>query len=339
MFEDVMRLTSNAVRGCIVAPPGKKLVIADLANIEGRGAAWLAGEEWKLQAFREYDAGIGPDLYKATYAKAFGISADDVSKPKRQIGKVMELACGYQGSMGAFVTFAAVYGIDLDAMAELAFPQFSDEALRSADELLEWFYSKKIRVPPLPRRTLIVILCLVYGWRDAHQHIKATWKALEEAAILATLNPGELIDAGRFRLLRDGAWLRLLMPSGRVLVYPHPQVSDKGKLSYMGVDQFTRQWKRIFTYGGKLFENATQSFSRDILYDAHQRIEAAGYELVLHVHDENITEVPDEDRYSHEELSYLMTRPPCIADGMPSYCPDLPLAAAGFTTKRYKKDD
>ena len=125
----VMELCSNAIRGVIVAPPGKKLVVADLANIEGRMAAWLAGEAWKLQAFLDYDAGTGPDLYKVAYAKAFNIRPEDVTKPQRQIGKVMELMLQYEGGVGAFLTGAAAYAIDLDAMAQAALPNIPDDVL------------------------------------------------------------------------------------------------------------------------------------------------------------------------------------------------------------------
>ena len=111
--DNVMQLTSNAIRGCLVAPAGRKLVVSDLSNIEGRVAAWLAGEDWKLQAFREYDEGSGPDLYRLAYARAFAIEPDDVEKDQRQVGKVMELMLQYEGGVGAFLTGAATYGVGL----------------------------------------------------------------------------------------------------------------------------------------------------------------------------------------------------------------------------------
>lgn len=132
LFDNIMELTSSALRGCIIAPTGKKLVVSDLSNIEGRMLAWLAGEEWKLNAFREYDAGTGSDLYKLAYAKAFDIAPDDVDKHMRQIGKVMELGLGYGGGVSAFITFALVYGLDLDELANAALPNIPRDVIREA---------------------------------------------------------------------------------------------------------------------------------------------------------------------------------------------------------------
>ena len=142
--DNIMELTASAIRGALIAPPGKKLVIADLSNIEGRVLAWLAGEEWKLEAFRAYDRGEGHDLYCMAYAKAFGIAPEAVTKDQRQVGKVMELAFGYQGAVGAWVTFAAAYGIDLEALAETAWPLIPREALESSLGLYAWSVNKKL---------------------------------------------------------------------------------------------------------------------------------------------------------------------------------------------------
>ncbi len=136
IYDDIMQLTSSALRGCIMAPEGKKLVVSDLSNIEGRMLAWLAGEAWKINAFSEFDNGIGADLYKLAYARAFNISPDDVDKHMRQIGKVMELGLGYGGGVAAFLTFALTYGLDLDELADAALPNIPPKVKHDA---LNWY--------------------------------------------------------------------------------------------------------------------------------------------------------------------------------------------------------
>jgi len=114
------------------------------------------------------------------------------------------------------------------------------------------------------------------------------------------------------------------------LSYPSPRVSDAGEISYKGLNQYSRKWERLTTYSGKLLENATQAVARDVLAANMQRIEDAGYEIVLTVHDEIIAEAPDTEEFNAEHLSSLMAT-------VPSWAKGLPLAAAGFETYRYRK--
>jgi DNA polymerase len=173
---------------------------------------------------------------------------------------------------------------------------------------------------------------LVLMWRAAHPNTQALWEAADDAVRQAIARPGETFTIGEHLRARvDGAWLRLRLPSGRYLCYTQPEVSEKGEISYMGVDQYTRQWKRVKTYGGKLIENCTQAFARDIMAANMQPIEDVGYEIVLSVHDELLTETPDTDDFNHEGLSALLSAVPPWAAG-------IPLAAAGFETYRYRKD-
>lgn len=330
LYPNVMKLTSNAVRGCLVAPAGKKLVIADLANIEGRVAAWLTGEHWKLKAFAEYDAGTGADLYKLAYAKSFNILPEEVDSKQRQIGKVQELALGYEGGVGAFVTFVMTYKLDLDEMADAAFETLPGSAIGQAKHMLAWRKKKGLTTYGLDDRVFIVCEAFKALWREAHPATSSYWSELNDAAIMAVETPGQTIQCRRLKLRRDGAWLRMGLPSGRVLCYAAPEVKG-GKLSYQGVNQYTRKWQRLGTYGGKLFENACQAVARDVMADRMPAIEDEGYEIVATIHDELVCEALDTSAYKHEALSALMATNPAWAEG-------LPLAAAGFETKRYRKD-
>ncbi len=329
-MSSVLELCSNAIRGVLVAPPGKKLVVADLSNIEGRVLAWLAGEAWKLQAFRDYDAGSGPDLYKLAYAKAFGVTPEDVDKAQRQIGKVMELMLGFEGGVGAYITGAATYGIDLEAMAESAIGAIPDDTLDQARDFLQWQRDQGRSQHGLSDQAFLVCDAFKRLWREAHPAISSWWPELKHTAIAAVERPGVTLDTRGIKVRRDGAWLRLRLPSGRYLCYPQPRVDD-GALSYMGIDQYTRRWQRIKTYGGKLAENVTQAAARDVLAHSMPRIEAAGYAIVLTVHDEVISEAPDIPDFNPEHLAALMASNPPWAEG-------LPLAAAGFEAYRYRKD-
>ena len=300
LFDNVSELCGNAVRGALVAGDGKKLVIADLSNIEGRVAAWLAGEEWKLQAFRDFDAGTGHDLYILAYARSFGITPEAVVENKktgdgmmRQIGKVQELALQYQGGVGAFNTMAGAYGVNL------------------------------------PEEQVVEI---VKAWRSAQPRIRNTWYALEDAVRWAIRRKGTTHEVGVLRIsCRDDGWLRIKLPSGRYLSYPEAEVDDEGKASYAGTNQYTKQWGRIDSYGGKFFENIVQAVARDVFMHGLRLAEAAGYAVVLRVHDELVCEVPDTDEYTADRLAALMSTNPSWAIG-------LPLAAAGHETKRYCKD-
>jgi DNA polymerase len=330
VVDNVMAITSAAIRGCIVASPGKKLVVSDLSNIEGRVAAWLAGEQWKLQAFRDFDAGTGVDLYKLAYAKSFGIAPEAVDKQQRQIGKVQELALGYEGGVGAFLTFAAVYGIDLDAMADDAGKTLPITIWGKAADAWQWAH-KNNRTYGLRQETYIVCDAFKRMWREAHPAISSYWKELEDCAIEAVMTPGKTFTARKIKCRRDGGWLRLVLPSGRAICYASPKI-EAGKLTYMGVNQYTRKWSRLKTYGGKLFENCCQAAARDVMAANMPRIEDSGYDIVLTVHDELVTEaVADQGLLtSAEHLSELLA-------AHPAWAPDLPLAAGGFEATRYKK--
>jgi hypothetical protein len=618
---NTMALASSAIRSCIIAPPGRKLVVADLANIEGRALAWLASEEWKLDAFRAFDRGEGADIYKLAYAKSFGASPDKVDKQQRQIGKVQELAClagdtpvvtkrgiirldsvtkadevwdgvewvkhqglvsrgvketlllagvrltpdhlalvdgtwtpaqqlassastlcralatasasspswassapvaaralptwsafsalaarlrtwcstttsakarlrgavsalarlqasggrsttatltsfltsgtafacsaasappstaattrttpatrttgsaasestplgvktgssfsrtwsacrggmtrfwrwiggtsteatspatcgsspsrrtaltsgqssncsvasqtlkpvydllnagprhrftvmtsmgpllvhncGYEGGVGAYLTMGATYNFDIANIVSVVKAATPADTWAKTLESFDWFKKKGLTYG-LPIEHWTACRVLVDSWREAHAKTKELWHGLKDAYACAVAHPGETFSAGRWlKVRRDGAWLRIRLPSGRYLCYLQPEVDDSGQCSYMGINQYTRQWARIKTHGGKLVENVTQAVARDVLFANMHLIEDWGFEILVSIHDELLTETDDTpEAPTHKLLARLMSTVPEWATG-------LPLAAAGFEAYRYRKE-
>lgn len=334
IWSNISERCSMSVRGCLVAAEGHTFAIADLSNIEGRVIAWGAGEQWKLEAFKAYDRGEGPDLYKVTAGRILGKDPSEVTKDERQLqGKTPELAGAYQGSVGAY-----------RVMGGPVFEAMSDEA----------------------------ILEIVKSWRKEHPRTVAFWYDLERACKMAIRNPGQSFgvrDMATFDVVPDQVgrdWLRMKLPSGRYLCYPEPLVEQEtcercdgageipflhegverimkcphcggsGKqgweqISYMGVNQYTRKWARLSSYGGKLAENWTQATARDVFFNGMLRAYRRGYMIVLRVHDELVAEVPTGGGLTWEGLAECMATNPSWTAGMP-------LAAAGFDAVRYRKD-
>jgi len=381
VYDNVMKVASNAIRGLIIPGPGRKLVVSDLSNIEGRGGAWLAGEDWKLQAFRDFDEGTGPDLYILAYASAFNVPPESVDKKtiegfaQRQIGKVMELMLQYGGGVGAYITGAATYGIDLDQMTEQVWPILPAWAVKEATSYLEYLYKPAEQIHfkktekilrdlrdlqitieeaellqqqadalrdkrmlaarlGLPEKTFLACDAIKRMWRVRHPKIVSYWSELEDFVKAAINNPGETFTARRVKIRRDGAWLRIGLPSGRALCYPHPQIEEDGTITYAGVSQYTRKWERISTYGGKLFENITQAVACDQLLEAGLLVDEASFEIILSVHDEYVTEVGEGDIEQGRNAEYL-SELLCSDLG---WNEGLPLAAAGAVMERYGKE-
>lgn len=291
-----MHVLSSALRATLVAAPGHTFYSADYSNIEGRVIAWLAGEEWRLRAFREFDAGTGPDLYVLSYSRAFNVPLASVTKAQRQIGKVMELALGFEGGRGALQTMATSYGVEIEDAR--------------ADEL-------KV------------------AWRAASPAIVAWWRALRDAALEAMKTGRGEARGVVYR--REGEWLSVELPSGRKLWYARPAVqigytpwgAEQEEVWVWGVDSYTKQWRKYSLYGGLQAENIVQAVARDIMCGGMLRLERAGYPVVLTVHDEIVSETP-KGFGSMEEFLGLMTR-------LPKWAAGLPVAASGWTGRRYRK--
>lgn len=377
---DISKLTASTVRGCIIPAKGKKFVVADYCNVEGRGLAWIAGEKTALMVFK-----ADRDIYCETAGKMFGLDPEYIKanrKDLRQIGKACELGLGYGGGVAAFLQFAKNLGLDLYAMADVMKGTFPDHIWAAAKRGYEYARINEAKRPPkpgkkderptyiLPKNVWLTCDAIKRMWREAHPKTVAFWAELEDAVLCAIRNPGKAYWAGAnvrpdgrkalkivrtkakhdptFDEERDdpdaaGWWLKIELPSGRIMSYPGIALSvtteideDTGKkrtstrIKYQGENQTTRQWGFQYTYGGKLTENIVQALCRDILAWSMPGVEAAGYEIVLSVHDELITEVPDTDDYTAEELCALMCDLPIWAKGFP-------LAAEGDCMYRYRK--
>lgn len=331
VLKDPIKVSANCLRGMIIPPPGCKVVAADLSNIEGRDQAWLCGEAWKLQAFRDYDAGTGEDLYKIAYGRSFGVDPAGLDDgTERQIGKVQELSMGYAGGVAAFVGMAANYRMDISALADAALPVMPQNILAEAEEFYIWWtVEQRKSTYGLSKREFVACEGIKRGWRAANSAISSYWKELEYACINAIQHPGQWFKARMLHAKVDGAWLRIYMPSERVLCFPGVY-HDGDKICFMGEDTYTRQWTKQHTYGGKLFENACQSIARDVMADNMQAAVDAGFDVRFTVHDELVAYAPDSAEFSPERLAKILAT-------NPAWCPDMPLSAKGFQAERYCK--
>lgn len=346
---EVLDLLSKALRAMIIAEDGNKLVGGDFSNIEGRVNAWLAGEVWKLAAFREFDEGTGPDLYKLAYAKSFGVPVEEVGKgQKRQIGKVQELALGYQGSVGAFITMGATYGVN---PFDISGPVMKATDPRQWDATAAQYGMPGKSKYGLYEKEWTALKVIVDNFRSANSKITQSWWDYQDAAIEAVQTPGEMIFVadGKVYYQFDGANLWCVLPSGRMLCYMsarvHSQYEEyfdvysgetrgrwKHSVRFMGRDSVTKQWRELSLYGGLQCENIVQATACDIMVDSMFKVEAYGFPVILTVHDELLTEVPlTRTDLTPEVFEQIM------ADVDQTIYAGLPIAVAAWTDKRYVK--
>jgi len=333
-------VVADCLRGCLIAENGHTLRVADYSNIEGRGGAWVAGENWKMEAFRAFDRGEGPDLYKVAAGGIFGIEPAEIGKDfRRQIGKVSELALQYEGGVGAYGSMAKVYGLDMgehyQTIVSVADPdkvEYASKAHKTRGHRFD-----------MPVEAWVASEVTKLAWREKHPRIKASWRGLEGAAIEAMDSPGVVATFRGVRYYRPtadegpGTFLICQLPSKRCIYYPDPRVREsrtpwgtrKRQLTYMRTDPVTKKWLRAKAYGGLLFENVVQATARDVMAVAILRLEKAGYPVLLTIHDEIIAETPA-DKGSQHEFEALMAQRSKWAEG-------LPVAVEGFAAVRYKK--
>jgi len=337
LYDDPFFVASRCVRGALCTKEGRRFICADFNSIEARGNAFLAGEKSTLDAFI-----AGKDPYKVAAQGIFNVEYDDVTKDQRQVGKVSELALGYNGGIGAYASMASGYGVDLETLSPHIMPYATEEELEGpygARALAKSYLTQN----PGAMSMWAAVACDVIKrkWRAAHPNIVRFWHGLQEAAYQAIESPGEVRGYRGIRYCMHDRFLKCLLPSGRLMQYYLPRISPvetlwkekKLTITYMGMKVVdgatTRQWTRLATYGGKICENVVQAYCRDLLAEAMLRLEKAGYPQVLHVHDECAAEMPDGSG-TLEEYLRIMSEVPTWAAGMP-------ITADGWVGRRYRK--
>lgn len=292
LFGEAPFVFSQLVRTAFIPSPGCRFIVSDFSAIEARVISWLADEEWRLEVFRTHGK-----IYEASASQMFNVPIDQIKKgsPLRQKGKVAELALGYQGSVGALIAMGAL---------DMGIPQ---------DEL------------PL----------LVSQWRDANRKIVKLWYTVEAAAKTAIQEHRTVKIKHGIEFSYINKILFIKLPSGRKLAYYDARIEPNSKgteqITYAGVEQENKRWGRLETYGGKLVENIVQATARDCLAEAMLRVDREGYNIVMHVHDEMIVDVPIEDKEAPEKITKIMSQEI-------DWAPGLPLRGDTYETPFYRKD-
>lgn len=310
MYGSINDTLSQLIRTAFVATPGNVLIDADFSAIEARVISWLAGQEWRLEVFRTHGK-----IYEASASQMFHVPIEKIKKGNpeyalRQRGKVAELALGYQGGVSAMRRMDVGHNLD----------DLSDDEVKG----------------------------IVDRWRETNSMIRDLWNIVDSAAITVITNGGaqtirsETTDAiitlaCELDVITGTRYMTILLPSGRKLYYPSPEIGvnrwGNPSVSYTGQNQTTKRWERVETYGGKLVENIVQAIARDCLAIAIENLEAQGLHIVFHIHDEVVIDTPawaDEDTML-ETVTKIMTKP------IP-WAQMLPLNADGWVDKFFKKD-
>ena len=294
-YSNPTQVLSELIRTAFIAKHGCTFHVCDFSAIEARVIAWIAGENWVLDVFRK-----GGDIYCATASQMFGVPVEKhgANAELRQKGKIAVLALGYGGGIGALENMGG-----------------SKMGLTEREE-------KEI----------------IQKWRDANPRIVKFWATVEAAAMKA-LKTGESTTIHRgIEVAKRWGMLTITLPSGRIVCYPRARIGteygdswrgDHEIIEYEGLNQTTKKWEAIRTYGGKLAENIVQSVARDILGIVILRAEAAGLKIVFHIHDEIVVEA--EPGQTLEDVTTIFSQPI-------DWCKDLPLKGAGYTTPYYLKD-
>lgn len=294
-YASVSSTLSELIRTSFVAAPGHTFHVCDFSAIEARVISWYAGEKWVLDVFRTHGK-----IYEATASQMYHVPIEEITKmdPRRQKGKIATLALGYGGGISA-----------LEAMG-------GKRIGLSEDEMKE----------------------IVKMWRRSNPNIVRFWETVERCAVRAIRDKSEQPILANRGLEFSYRWGMLLvtLPSGRTICYPRARIGTESDwrgehdiIEYEGLNQTTKKWESIRTYGGKLVENIVQATARDILGMVILKAEERGFPIVFHIHDEIIVEASPGQTL--EQIEAIFSEP------LP-WCRDLPLKGAGYSTQYYLKD-
>lgn len=317
LFGEPAFVFSELVRTAFIPSPGCRFCVSDFSAIEARVIAWIAGEQWVLDAFR-----AGKDIYCETASMMYHVPVvkHGVNGELRQKGKIATLACGYQGGVGAMKAMDSSGSIPEDEMQSIV------DHWREANPM----------IVKLWRDYEVAAKAAIKERRTVKRGIRVPAYNIDEREHVAggPVRPYSVREGVRVEFSYKDGNLLIRLPSGRRLCYYHARIRQDGwkeSITYMGVNQTTKQWHEVETYGGKIVENIVQATARDCLAEAMQRVAAMGYSIVMHVHDEMIVDVPVEDKDALARINKAMSDPI-------SWAPGLPLRGDGYETTFYKKD-
>lgn len=305
MYDNIPDILSQLVRTAFIPSDGNRFIVSDFSAIEARVIAWLAGEKWRQDVFKTHGK-----IYEASASAMFNIPIEDIKKGSdlRQKGKVAELACGFGGGVGALIRMGG---------DQIEIPEDFEPGVPYEDRQKDYLQT------------------IINQWRKASPKIVKLWQDVERAAQTAIDEQTTVaIQYGlQFSYIDGKLFIRL--PSKRKLCYVSPAVLPNRKFGkpgivYYGMNQTTKKWERVDTYGGKLVENIVQAVARDCLALSMLRLDDAGFKIVFHVHDEVILDVP-KGTGSVEEVGEIMGQPI-------DWAPGLLLRADGYECDYYMKD-
>lgn len=283
IFGEPAPIFSQLVRTAFIPSPGNRFIVSDFSAIEARVIAWIAGEEWRLEVFRN-----DGDIYceSASHIYHVPVVKHGINGELRQRGKVAELALGYGGAVGAMKQMDTSGSVPEDEMQGI---------------VTQW----RAESPKIVRM-----------WRDCQDAAVSVIRGNQPKRVLRSLQGTEFY----VKLVDGTPVLFIRLPSGRPIAYWDPKVMDTEmgpRITYMTQNQTTRKWERCETYGGKLTENIVQSVARDCLAEKMKLLESVGYPIVFHVHDELILDVPREDKEAAALVDRIMGEPIDWAPGLP----------------------